>query len=200
MRGLLSRVEKWVLSSPDIVCLAVISQLSEPDAMFVLRADAGCRISGPLTSSAERCHRGPRCRPAAGVCVLRPRLLLLLRLCSPPARHAAAAARRSPGQRRCSSSEIRKGSTRWDPLYDTLSLSPPSASRSLWRTAVFMTLCSPLERGTCWESWVWLYSQKMRSVVGHSYWSLFYFVRKKKTVSWYSVQGTTGKSKCCQMF
>lgn len=160
------------------VCLAVISQLSEPDRMFVLRADAGCSISGPLKSSREHWHHGPRWRPTAGVCVLRPRLLLLLRLCSPPARHVAAAARRRTGQRRCPSYEITKSSTWWDPLRYTLSHSP-SASRSHWRTALYMTLRSPLERGMCWESWVWLYSQKMRSVVGHSYWSLFYPVSKQ---------------------
>lgn len=44
------------------------------------------------------------------------------------------------------------------------------------RTAVFMTLSSLLERGMFWQSWVWLCSQRMRSVVAHS--CLFHIVSK----------------------
>lgn len=66
----------------------------------------------------------------------------------------------------------------WDPVHYRLALTALPPSRFHWRTALFTTLHSPLERGMFWESWVWLYSQKMRSVVCLS---RLYHVRPVKT-------------------
>lgn len=60
-----------------------------------------------------------------------------------------------------------------------------STTRFHWRIALFMTLHSPLEKGMFWKSWVWLYSQKMRSVGD---------VQRGKKIDCFSVAGCFGSS------
>ena len=163
MWGVLARVEKWVcchqicLSGCDLaaqwpwqdVCPQSRRWLQDQRPSQILRRAMTPRA--PLTSDGW------------SVCVT----------ASAPSPPASLLATSSPcccccsTQDRSAEMSISVRSAWWDPLHNTLSHSP-SASRSHWRTALYMTLRSPLEREMCWESWVWLYSQKMRSVVGHS--------------------------------